>query len=303
MPDCQALILPVTTDLARSAEPRLEFVKGLERGFAVIKAFSGDARTLTIGDVAARTGLTRAVARRYLLTLKTLGYVTQTGHAFALTPRVLDLGFTYIATQGIAAPAQPYMEAVVEQLNEACSIATLDGRDVVYVARVPSTRIMTVNLVVGSRLPAHCTSLGKVLLAALSPEALSAYFSLGPLVPKTERSICSPPALRKELNIVRHQGWAIADGESERGVRTVAVPILDREGHVQAALNVSGHASRVSAKELRTVFLPVLLEAADGISSALGAGPRPTIVRTAPPSSHRPVPAHRRKSRSGSKFA
>lgn len=298
MPDCQALILPVTTDLARSAQPRLEFVKGLERGFAVIKAFSGDARTLTIGDVAARTGLTRAVARRYLLTLKTLGYVTQTGHAFALTPRVLDLGFTYIATQGIAAPAQPYMEAVVEQLNEACSIATLDSRDVVYVARVPSTRIMTVNLVVGSRLPAHCTSLGKVLLAALSPEALSAYFALGPLAPKTERSICSPSALRRELNIVRHQGWAIADGESERGVRTVAVPILDREGHVQAALNVSGHASRVSAKELRTVFLPVLLEAADGISSALGAGPRAATARTAS-SSHQPVLTHRRKARSG----
>lgn len=301
MAPCQAVLLSVTRVRTGLTEPRQEFVQGLERGFSVIKAFAGDARTLTIGDVATRTGLTRAVARRYLLTLKALGYVSHVGHAFALTPRVLDLGFTYIATQGIAAPAQPYMEAVVEQLNEACSIATLDGRDVVYVARVPSTRIMTVNLVVGSRLPAHCTSLGKVLLAALSPEALSAHIDSEPLVRRTERTICSPAALRKELNTVRQQGWAIADGESERGVRTVAVPLLDREGQVQAALNVSGHASRVSPRELRTIFLPVLLKAADGISRALGADPGPPVKASSGSVSLRhTAPSRRRTSRSGS---
>jgi IclR family transcriptional regulator, pca regulon regulatory protein len=252
---------------------RREFVQGLERGFAVIKAFSADAPTLTIADVSTRTGLTRAVARRYLFTLKALGYVTQKAHGFSLTPRVLDLGFTYLASQGIAAPAQPYMEVVVEKLQEACSMATLDGRDIVYVARVPSKRLMTINFVVGSRLPAHCTSLGKVLLAALSSDALSAFFQVGPLEARTERTVHDPDALLKELKSVKAQGWAIADGESERGVRTAAVPIVGRDGHVQAALNVSGHASRVSRKELRSVYVPVLLEAADAISRMLGAPP------------------------------
>lgn len=256
---------------AQPREVKREFVQGLERGFAVIKAFAGDAPSMTIVDVAERTGLTRAVARRYLLTLQALGYVTQKGHAFSLTPRVLDLGFTYLARQGMAAHALPYMERVVEQLQEACSLAALDGRDIVYIARVPSKRLMTINLVVGSRLPAHCTSMGKILLASLSQDALAAYFQQGPLERRTDRTVCDPAALQRELKAVRAQHWAIADGESEVGVRTAAVPVFDRDGHVQAALNVSGHSSRVSQKELRSLYVPVLQEAAAYISAALGA--------------------------------
>jgi IclR family pca regulon transcriptional regulator len=262
-----------TAAVVEEPQVRREFVQGLERGFSVIKAFSAETPSLTIVDVSEKSGLTRAVARRYLLTLKELGYVTQRAQRFLLTPRVLDLGFTYLATQGIAAVAQPHMEKVVDILHESCSVSVLDDRDIVYIARVPAKRIMSINLVVGSRLPAHCTSMGKVLLAALSPEALAAVLAGPPLECRTPRTLCDHAALRKALVVTREQGWAFADGESEQGVRTVAAPLRDRAGHVQAAINVSGHASRVSMKELRKTYLPVLLEAAHNISRAMGAEP------------------------------
>lgn len=265
--------MPDATLEAREAPQRREFVQGLERGFAVIKAFSRQAPALAIVEVAEQTGLTRAVARRYLLTLKELGYVAQRGQRFSLTPAVLDLGFTYLSSMSVASTAQPFMERVVDTLRESCSVSVLDGRDIVYIARVPAKRIMSINLVVGSRLPAHCTSMGKVLLSALSPEALAAFFALGPLERRSERTICDQARLRKELSGVREVGYAFADGESELGIRTVAAPLVDRTGEVQAAINVTGHASRVSKKDLRRVYLPLLLEAAEGISRALGADP------------------------------
>ena len=249
-----------------------EYVQGLERGFAVVKAFSADGdRRLTVAEVARRTSLTRAVARRYLLTLEALGYVVHDGTYFTLTPRILDLGFTYLATVDVANIAQPSMERIVHTLRESCSIAVLDGPDVVYVARVAAKRIMSINLVVGSRLPAHATSMGKVLLAHLAPAKLDEYFAAGPLRQLTDRTIVDETALRKALDQVRTRGWAFADQESEDGVRTVAVPLFDRNMHVQAAMNVSGHASRVPMKELRGRYLRVLMEAAASISHALGA--------------------------------
>jgi IclR family transcriptional regulator, pca regulon regulatory protein len=258
---------------AAPADPRhREFVQGLQRGFAVVKAFSADGgRRLTVADVASRTGLTRAVARRYLLTLQELGYVVHDGSHFTLTPRILDLGFTYLATVDVANIAQPFMERIVHTLRESCSIAVLDGHDAVYVARVAAKRIMSINLVVGSRLPAHATSMGKVLLAHLSPQELDDYFRTAPLQRLTSRTIGDEPSLRAALKQVRERGWAFADQESEDGVRTVAVPLFDRTMQVQAAMNVSGHASRVPMKELRSRYLPVLMETANEISRALGA--------------------------------
>jgi IclR family pca regulon transcriptional regulator len=258
---------------AASPDPRQrEYVQGLQRGFAVVKAFSADGgRRLTVADVAGRTGLTRAVARRYLLTLLELGYVAHDGSHYTLTPRILDLGFTYLATVDVVNIAQPFMERIVHTLRESCSIAVLDGRDAVYVARVAAKRIMSINLVVGSRLPAHATSMGKVLLAHLAPGELDAYFAAGPLPRLTARTIVEEPALRAALTQVRERGWAFADQESEDGVRTVAVPLYDRHMRVEAAMNVSGHASRVPMKELRTRYLSVLREAAHEISRALGA--------------------------------
>lgn len=257
-----------------------EFVQGLERGFAVIKTFGPRTPALTVSEVAEQTGLTRAVARRYLFTLRSLGYVLNDGSRFSLTPRILELGFAYLATLSVADIAQPYMAHVVDKLRESCSVGVLDGHDVVYVARVNADRIMTTNLVVGSRLPAHATSMGKVLLAYMAPAQLEQYFATVRLATLTNRTIRDEKSLRATIEKVRRVGWAANDQESEIGVRTVAVPIFDRAGHAVAAINLAGHASRVSMKELRDSHLPVLLEAASQISASLGRPPG--VSRTFP---------------------
>jgi IclR family pca regulon transcriptional regulator len=259
-----------------------EFVHSLQRGFAVIRAFGADARNLTISEVAVRTSLTRAVARRYLLTLQELGCVVQHGPRFALTPRILDLGFTYLSTIDVANVAQPIMEEIANTLHESCSAAVLDGDEVVYVARVQAKRIMSINLVVGSRLPAHATSMGKVLLAHLSAEDLETYLAASPLTPLTKRTITRPDAFKRMLKEVRERGWAFSDQESETGVRTVAAPLFNHSHEVEAALNVSAHAARVTMKELKRRYLPVLLDAARRISRALGATAPDTRARSRP---------------------
>ena len=222
-------------------------------------------------QAAERAGLTRAVARRYLFTLEALGYVVFHDGEYQLTPRVLDFGFTYLATTGISDVARPFMERIVATLRESCSVGVLDGTDVVYIARVTADRIMTTNLTVGSRLPAHATSMGKVLLAFSTPERLAAYFADSELRKLTERTLDDESALRTVLDGVRRQGYATNDEESEIGVRTISVPIYDRTSQVAAAMNLSGHASRVSMRELKRDHLPVLLGAAHEISRALGA--------------------------------
>jgi IclR family pca regulon transcriptional regulator len=248
-----------------------DFVQGFERGVAVIKAFSNRAPSLTVTQVAERTGLRRAVARRYLLTLEALGYVVHADARYTLTPRVLEIGFTYLSTLTVADVARPFMLHVVATLRESCSVGILDRGDVVYVARMPADRIMTTNLMVGSRLPAHATSMGKVLLAYLPPDQLDAYFKTVEFQKLTERTIGDQDTLRRTLTAVRRRGWAANDEESEKGVRTMAVPLFDRSGQVVAAVNLAGHSSRVTMRELRTSHLPVLQEAAREISRALGA--------------------------------
>ncbi len=247
-----------------------EFVQGLERGLAVILSFSPDAPSLTIAQVAERTDLTRAAARRYLKTLKALGYVIQDGDRFSLTPRLLDLGFTYLSTLGVTSVVQPFMEQVTNTLHESCSVSVLDNHDIVYIARRAAKRIMSINLAVGSRLPAHSTSMGKVLLAYLPPPELERYLETVVREPLTTHTLTDDRALRAELERVRKNGWAVADEESELGVRSVAAPLVGRDGEVHAAINVSAHASRVSLDQLHREYLPVLLEAARGVSKALG---------------------------------
>jgi IclR family pca regulon transcriptional regulator len=250
------------------------FVQGVERAFAVLKTFSEERPQQTITDVAARTGLARAVARRYLLTLAELKCVAQSGRYFSLTPRVLELGFTYLSTMSVATIGRAHMEVVAETLRESCSMSVLDGCDIVYIARVSAKRLFGSNLAVGSRLPAHCTSMGKIFLAHMTAVELEAFFAAGPLRRMTDRTICNQARLREVVAEVRARGWALNDGESEDGIRSVSTPIFDRSGHVQAAINVAGLASRVSLKELRGKHLPVLLQAADEISRALGADER-----------------------------
>ena len=252
------------------ARPR-EYVQGLERGLAVIRSFSAETPSLTIAQVAERTELTRAAARRYLMTLEALGYVLQDGDRFSLTPRLLDLGFTYLSTLDVTSVVQPFMERVTDALHESGSVSVLDNHDIVYIARRAAKRIMSINLAVGSRLPAHATSMGKVLLAYLPSDELGRYFASVEREALTTNTIVAERALRKVLSEVRENGWAVADEESELGVRSAAVPLVGRDGEVHAAINVSAHAARVSLEQLQADYLPVLLEAARGISKALGA--------------------------------
>jgi IclR family pca regulon transcriptional regulator len=250
-----------------------EFVQSVSRAFAVIKSFDGDHPTLTISQVAQRTGLTRAAARRFLLTLQELGYIQSTNGDFRLTLRVLDLGSTVMSTTRLPDIAQPEMTEIVAKLRESCSVSVLDGSDIVYVARVPTKRIMTVSLTVGSRLPAYATSMGRVLLASLPPDGLDAFFRTTKLTRLTPRTICTERELRQVLAKVRENGWALVDNEVEEGVRSVAAPLRDRTGAVLAAINVSAHATRATVRDLKQVFLPVLLEGARRISTNLGAPP------------------------------
>jgi IclR family pca regulon transcriptional regulator len=251
-----------------------EFVRSVARAFDVIRAFDRTHPALTISDVARRTGLTRAAARRFLLTLEQLGYMQSTNGEFRLSLRVLDLGYTVLSTIGLTDIVQPVMEEVAAKLHESCSVAVLDGLDIVYIARVPTKRIMTVNLAVGSRLPAYATSMGRVLLAYQPPEALDAFFRQVKFEPLTTRTVRDERTLRPILLEARTRGWALVDQEVEDGVRSVAAPIRDRTGRVVAAINASAHATRASVRTLRQKFLPVLIDAADRISRSQGAPAR-----------------------------
>jgi IclR family transcriptional regulator, pca regulon regulatory protein len=246
---------------------RPEFVQSLERGLKVIRCFDAEHPRLTLSEVAALTGLTRATARRLLLTLDELGYVSTVGRHFSLTPRVLDIGYAYVSSLNIQQIAQPYLEALSEQVTESVSVTVLDEADIIYVARVPTTRIMTISLGLGSRLPAHCTSMGRVLLAELSAEELHAVLPAD-LAPRTDRTITSRRALESVLDQVRLQGWALVDEELEIGVRSIAAPLRDSTGRAIAAMNVSTHAGRTTVDQLHEQFVPALVATAKEISDA-----------------------------------
>jgi IclR family pca regulon transcriptional regulator len=246
-----------------------DFVGSLARGLSVIRAFGHDAPRMTLSEVAARTGLTRAAARRFLLTLQSLGYILKEDNRFELTPRVLDLGFAYLSSRDLWEVATPYMEQVTERTRESCSASVLDGDDIVYVARVPTKRIMSIGLNVGARLPAFATSMGRVLMAALPPAALDAMLGRVEMPQLTVRTQTDRQRLAATIDIVRQQGFAVVDEELEEGLRSIAVPIRNKAGQVLAAMNVSGHASRTSVESLIRHTLPVLQDAAAAIRTAL----------------------------------
>ena len=247
------------------------FVQSLERGLAVIRAFHADASELTLSDVAKSTGLTRAAARRFLLTLADLGYVRTDGKHFSLTPRVLELGYAVLSSMTLPEVAQPHLERLSGEVGESSSVSMLDGADIVYVARFAVSRIMTVSITVGTRFPAYATSMGHVLLAGLGEDALTAHLADAALTPFTSQTITSPERLRAALAQVREQGWALVDQELEEGLRSIAAPLRDRSGTVIAAVNVSTHASRTSVDALRRDMLPPLLAACDRIEKDLAA--------------------------------
>jgi len=244
------------------------FVQSLDRGLRVIRALSSD-EPQGLSEVARATGLSRAAARRFLLTLVALGYVRQTNGRFELTPRVLELGYAYLSSLTIPEVALPHVERLVAHVQESSSVSVLDGDDVVYVARVPTQRIMSVAINVGTRFPAHATSMGRVLLAALPYEDLDERLGRVQLRRLTDRTLDSRQGLRAEIERVRRQGYAIVDQELEEGLRSIAVPIHDGTGKVAAAINVSTQASRTPITELRQRLLPALRETAAHIDQDL----------------------------------
>ena len=244
-------------------------VQSLDRGLAVIRAFGPDTPELTLSDVARATGLTRAAARRFLLTLTDLGYVRTDGKLFALTPRVLELGYAYLSSVSLPEVAQPHLERLSTQVRESSSVSVLDGTDIVYVARVMVSRIMTVGINVGTRFPAHATSMGHVLLAGLSDVDFEGYLGAAKLATFTEHTITSPEALRAAVARVREQGWALVDQELEAGLRSIAVPVHGRDGKVVAAMNVSTQASRGTPAAVRRDVLPELQAAAARVEADL----------------------------------
>jgi IclR family pca regulon transcriptional regulator len=245
------------------------FLQGLERGLAVIRAFSAEAPSLTLSEVARAVGISPATARRILLTLEELGYVRNDNRRFALTPRVLALGWAYLSSLDLGELAGPYMEELSAKTRESCSIATLDLPDIVYVARVPTSRIMTVALGVGARLPAYPTSMGRVLLSGLPDDELTAYLESLRAEALTDRTLTSVDNLRATIATARTDGYALVDQELELGLRSIAAPIRNSRGRIIAALNVSAHASRSTPTSLCEEFLPHLQEAASQITTAL----------------------------------
>jgi len=254
----------------------------LARGLAVIRAFGSGPPSLSTAEVARLTGMSRAAARRCLYTLEALGYVAGRDGRYALSSRVLTLGYAYLGSAPVARSAQPVLERVAERLNESCSLSVLDGDEIVYVARAATRRILSVDLSVGSRLPAYCTSMGRVLLAFAGEAQRSAY--LARVKPKrhTPRTLVARSALRRELERVRAAGYALVDQELEIGLRSIAVPVRGPDRAVIAAINVGVQATRVEAATMIREYLPVLSPAAEEIGLALGPPHRRTPAAIEP---------------------
>lgn len=251
------------------ADREPHYVQSLERGLAVIRAFDAGHPELTLSEVARICDLTRAAARRFLLTLVDLGYVRTDGRMFSLTPRVMELGYAFLSSLSLPEVAEPHLERLVAEVRESSSVSVLDGDDIVYVARVPTSRIMRVAINVGTRFPAYATSMGRVLVAALPDADVDAYLGRIRLDRLTARTVPTVAALRAELRLVREQGYAIVDQELEEGLRAVAAPIRDRTGVVVGAVNVSVQASRATVESMRRDLLPPLLAAAARIDADL----------------------------------
>jgi IclR family pca regulon transcriptional regulator len=245
------------------------FMTSLARGLAVLRAFGDSRRPLTIAQISQKTGIPRAAVRRCLHTLKQLGYAEAEMNNFSLRPKVLTLGYSYLSSTPLAVSSQPCLNTISRTLNESSSLAVLDDSEVLYIARSATSRVMSVALNAGSRLPAYCTSLGRVMLAHMEPAELDAYFAKTKLRPMTERTVVSQKRLREILAGVRQAGYAINDEELELGLRSIAVPVRGASGKVLAALNVGAQAARVSTTRMEQEFLPVLQRGAQELSVLL----------------------------------
>jgi IclR family pca regulon transcriptional regulator len=248
-------------------------LQGLERGLAVIQAFSTATPSMTLSEVARQTDISRATARRILHTLEALGFVRSDGRQFALSPRVLSLGWAYLSSLNLWEIARPFMQDLSAEVEETCSASTLDLPDIVFVARVPSKRILMMSLGVGSRLPAYATAMGRVLLAGLDDEQVAAHLDAAPLEAITHRTTTDPARVRAIVGAVREQGFALVDEELELGLRSLSVPLRTMDGRTLAALNLCAASARVSVEEMHTRYLPAMQRTACAISNAWTAHP------------------------------
>lgn len=246
-----------------------DFVQSLARGLAVIRAFDAEHAELSLSEVARRAEIPAAAARRFLRTLEALGYVRSSGRAFALTPRVLELGFSYLSALSLPEVMQPHLERLSRQVDESVSAAVLAGPEIVYVARVATRRIMAVGITIGTRFPAYATSMGRVLLAGLPEAEADALLAEAEPAALTERTLTDAGALHAEIEAVRDRGWAFVDQELEAGLRSIAAPVRGKDGGVVAAINVSTAVSTSTLDRLREHHLPLLLDTAAAIEAEL----------------------------------
>jgi IclR family pca regulon transcriptional regulator len=245
------------------------FVQSFARGLSIIKCFDAENPAMTLSQIAERVDLSRAAARRFLLTLENLGYVSLEGRNFQLTAKVLDLGYGYLSSLSLPEIAQPHLETLASRVHESASASVLDGTDIVYVARVPIRRIMSVKINIGTRMPAHATSMGRVLLSGLSSPELKTLISNFDLPKYTKNTITSKNILLQEINKVRIQGWSINDQELEYGLRSIAVPIFNKAEKVVASINISTTAQSNTLESMEAMFLPELRITAQKISDDL----------------------------------
>jgi IclR family pca regulon transcriptional regulator len=250
---------------------RRDHVAGLDKGLAVLEAFDQERTRLTIAEVAVRTALSRAAARRYLLTLSQLGYVEHDGKSFALTARLLRLGQGFMRSGRLPRLIQPQLNKLALTLQEASSAGVLDAGDVISVAAATGGRIVSATLQPGTHVPAYCTANGRVLLAGLSPTELDAWLErhAAGFTALTPRTLVTPAAIKSEIARAHAQGYAQVDEEFEAGLRTLAVPLANRLGQVQAAINVSVHAARVRAQDLPGRALPLLMQVQNELKGLL----------------------------------
>ncbi len=245
------------------------FMTSLARGLAVVKAFSDQRRAMTIAQISHKTGIPRAAVRRCLYTLKQLGYADSEANNFFLKPKILTLGYSYLSSTPLTVSAQPCLNQLSRTLNESCSLAVLEDNEVLYISRSQTSRVLSVALNAGSRLPAYCTSLGRVLLAGLSEPALDQYLAKAKLVAYTDRTVVNEARLREIIAETRQRGYTIVEEELEIGLRSIAVPVRGASGATMAALNIGAQATRVSRAQLEQTFLPALLTAASELSVLL----------------------------------
>lgn len=273
MPRTAKVSAPVSLEAADPEFARFEgdpdFVLSLARGLRIIETFEGRTEGQSVADVARKTRLSRAAVRRSLMTLQVLGYAESNGPVYRLTTRVLRLGFSYLSSASLPVLAQPVLERITEIVHESSSLSVLDGDEIVYLARSAAKRVMSVGLSVGSRLPAYCSSMGRILLAALPDQQLRSYLNRVEVKALTPKTITDKELLRAIVVRVRADAFAITDEELEMGLRSIAVPVLDRSGRVVAAMNIGVHAARVSAAEMIHRLLPILQENARALGQVL----------------------------------